>query len=103
MREALIIETGDILDIKFQYKMMNFRFSLPEGIEIDDNSLLEKETYVRTEPGKPLKLEGSLTKPGEDDEKRTYYILSDGKKYYENELIIGLNNIREYKIKNIIE
>ena len=113
MKEALIIETGDILDIKFQYKMMNFSFTLPKGIEISDDSILEKETYIRTEPGKSLSFAGAFTcgsadsswiKPSEDsDEKRTYYILSDGKKYYENELIIGLGNIREYKIKNIIE
>ena len=44
----------------------------------------------------------SLVKDTIDKKDEPYYILSDGNKYYENQLIIGLDNIREYKIKNII-
>jgi hypothetical protein len=70
MKEALVIETGELLDIKFH--------------------------YFRT---------GSPTSPPEENkkEKLPYYVLSDGNKYLEKELIVGLDNIREYRIKNIIE
>lgn len=41
--------------------------------------------------------EGSKDYPVDDVE------LSDGKTYKKSQLVIGIDNIREYKIKNIIE
>lgn len=97
MWQAYVIETGETLDIKFQHKMMKFTFELPPGLECKEN--LTTESWVKFGP------DNSIHGGSEDtnDKKEPYYILSDGNKYYENQLIIGLDNIREYKIKNIIE
>ena len=98
MWQAYIIETSETLDIKFQHKMMKFTFDLPPGLECKEN--LTTESWVKYGPGNSIH---GVSEDTIDKKDEPYYILSDGNKYYENQLIIGLDNIREYKIKNIIE
>jgi hypothetical protein len=106
MKEALVIETGELLDIKFHYKtisgMMKFECELPPELTKTiktENTITESWIKTNSEGGM------SPTSPPEENkkEKLPYYVLSDGNKYLEKELIVGLDNIREYRIKNIIE
>lgn len=82
--KALVIETGEILDIKFQYftKKVNISFDISDSLMEEISSKFEKESS--------------------EDKEGNLYMLSNDKKYSENELIIGLDNIREYKLKKII-
>ncbi len=84
--KALVIETGEVLDIDFQYltKKVNISFDISDSLleEISSNFKFEKESS--------------------DDKEGNFYVLSNGQKYSEDELIIGLDNIREYKLKKII-
>lgn len=102
MKEVLVIETGELLDIKFHYKMMTFEWELPP--ELAKNIKSEKsttETWIKTNSNGGMSPASPIVESKE--EKKPYYVLSDGNKYFETELIIGLDNIREYRIKNIIE
>lgn len=99
MKEVLVIETGELLDIKFHYKMMKFEFELPKDF-INKSENQTVETWVKHDSKGNIH-SGSMDSKNEKD--IPYYILSDGNKYLEKELIVGLDNIREYRIKNIIE
>ena len=101
MKKALIKETGEILDIKSKYQKMNLTFNLDFvdslNISDDDKNNLKKlstseEVWVNSidEYNVKSKKEG------------TYYILSDDNKYFEEELVVGMDNIRDWKLKNII-
>lgn len=84
--KALVIKTGEVLDIEFQYltKKVNISFDISDSLleEISSNFKFEKESS--------------------EDKEGNFYVLSNGQKYSEDELIIGLDNIREYKLKKII-
>lgn len=74
--KALIKETGQILDIKENwmksYVTSSFRFDDLETKEFKNESL------------------------------GRFYVLSDGIEYPEDKLIIGTDNIREFKLKGIV-
>ena len=78
MKKALIKDTGELLDIRQTYQVvkMNFTFDLEGKIESGN------EKDFKYEPN--------------------YYTLSDGKEYHEDDVIVGTDNIRDWKIKNII-
>ena len=77
MREkALIKETGQILDIKENWMKSQFTSSF----SFDD---LETNEFKNKSLGR-------------------FYVLSDGIEYPEDELIIGTDNIREFKLKGIV-
>lgn len=84
--KALVIETGEILDIEFQYltKKVNISFVLEEISSNFESQILAFE------------------KESSEDKEGNFYVLSNGQKYSEDELIIGLDSIREYKLKKII-
>lgn len=89
--KALIKKTGEILDIVNQYsiKMMTISIDLPDALK---DTLSEKI----------MEFEQKFEYKDNDDKEGDYFTLSDGKKYHEDELIVGLDNIREYKLKNIL-
>jgi hypothetical protein len=89
--KAIVISTGEILEVKSFYKIMNLTIEFPEDLSWVSGSVQEfdRKIFVKSD-----KVETS--KPGD------YYILSDGKKYSGDELIVGLDNIREYKLKKLI-
>jgi hypothetical protein len=74
--KAIIKETGQILDIKENwmksYVTSSFRFDDLETKEFKNKSL------------------------------GRFYVLSDGIEYPEDELIIGIDAIREFKLNNIV-
>lgn len=77
MREkALIKETGQILDIKENW----MKSQVTSSFSFDD---LETKEFKNKSLGR-------------------FYVLSDGIEYPEDELIIGTDNIREFKLKGIV-
>jgi hypothetical protein len=75
--KAMIKKNGEILNIKSRFNKVK----------------IDKEFWIETSK---IQIKNS-------DKKDIYYILSDGKKYEDSEVIVGIDNIREYKLKNIIK
>jgi hypothetical protein len=75
--KALIKETGQILDIKENW----MKSQVTSSFSFDD---LETKEFKNKSLGR-------------------FYVLSDGIEYPEDELIIGQDNIREFKLNNIIK
>jgi hypothetical protein len=84
MREkALIKETGQILDIKENW----MKSQVTSSFSFDD---LETKEFKNKSLGRFYVSLGR------------FYVLSDGIEYPEDELIIGTDNIREFKLKGIV-
>lgn len=93
--KALIKETGEILDIKSKFQKMKLKIDIDNFPDYLKESLkgFEDDVWIKSDPDKyQIK-----------NNEGSYYILSDGGKYQDDEVIVGLDNIREYKLKNIIE
>lgn len=89
--KAIVKETGEILDINSHYaiKKYTITFEMPESIRskigLEEKNIEFKDTNTKGH------------KYGDR------YILSNGKEYHNEELIVGLDNIRDYKITNQIK
>ena len=70
MKKALIKKSGEILDVVSEYSMVQFA---------TEDSKLKMKT---------------------NKQKEDYYTLSDGETYEIDELVVGLEEIREWKINN---
>ena len=90
MKQALIKNTGDIYDVANEYSLMSIQISLPIDLEPTVKEKLEKDfSQVWTSIG---------VKTGK--EKEDYYVLSNGETYEGDELVVGLEEIRNWKIEN---
>ena len=88
----LVKKTGEILTTSnngYEIKRMSFSFKLNLEDVVKDK-IEEKTTY--THPG--------LSKT---DREGKYYTGDNGETYHESEVVVGLDEIREYKIKNNLE
>lgn len=85
MKKALVIETGEILDVIKINRKYELRIKIPEELRPALGNL-------------PIK---SVPVPCGEDELGAEIELSDGNLYKRIELIIGMDDIRDYKIKNI--
>lgn len=74
--KALIKETGQILDIK--------------------------ENWMKSQVTSSFRFDDLETKEFKNKSLGRFYVLSDGIEYPEDELIIGTDNIREFKLKGIV-
>lgn len=83
--KALVKKTGEILDVKSHYFTKQISISLPGGMKLP-KEWTDKFSYEQ-----------------EDIAPSDHYILSDGNKYDEDELVVGIDNIRDYKITNQIK
>lgn len=89
-KKILVKKTGDILTTsnnELQIKIMNFEFDLEYNIK---DKIENKITF--THPG-----DSKTNREGK------YYIGENGNIYHESEVIVGLDEIREYKIENNLE
>ncbi len=77
---AMIILTGEILEIKMFYKTLKLFYQSNE-LEVGKHD---------------FKIETSVL-----DDHNAEYLLSNGNKYTKEELIVGIDNIRDYKIEYI--
>lgn len=91
--KALIIKTGKILDIIQEYESRNISIDL-------DNIFSNLSEDKKEELSEMVE---KLTNPSFSKKEGSYYILSDNMEYYEDEVIVGLDNIRDYKISNQIK
>jgi hypothetical protein len=92
MKQAIIKKTGEIFDVVSEYTMMNLTFELP--IDFPDREKVQK---VFDESWKHSCSEYKMT-TGRDRE--DYYVLSNGETYEVDHLVIGLDEIRDWKLKN---
>jgi len=85
--KVLVKETGEIKDVESQYEVkyitMTFNFDLTD----DQNDKIQQMTLVHD---------------SEPQEEGKHYTLSDGKVYHEKDVVVGVDNIREEKLKKII-
>lgn len=88
MDKAIVKKTGEIVDIKDQFSLRYVSFSI-DFENVETIKLPESEsTYTHSE---------SSGKVGE------YYLTTDGRKFHEDDIVVGLDEIREYKLKNNLE
>jgi hypothetical protein len=88
-KKMLVKETGEILTTTnngFEIKHMSFSFEF--DLEDDVKDKIEEE-LIYTHPG--------LSKT---DREGKYYTGDNGETYHESEVVVGLDEIREFKIKN---
>lgn len=86
--KALIKNNEKTLDVESQYTIMNFTASAVYEIFPSEEKQILKRFYTRKE---------------QDCKEGNNFTLSDGKVYHEDELIVGKDNIREYKLNKIIK
>lgn len=84
--KALVKETGQILEVESTYSVKQISVSFEFETEIETLEELKGTTFVYS---------------GDNKEEGTYYNLSDGKEYVEENLIIGLDNIRDEQINKL--
>lgn len=89
--KALIKETGEVKEVKSMWQTQTVSFDFT--FDTDDVVNNDNEKYTN----KVFYHEGSKDYNLDDVE------LSDGKTYKKSELIIGTDNIRDFKIKNITD
>ncbi len=85
--KALVVKSGEIHSIESERQVMNMELSLSLDTDIDTSD----ETIHFINDSKSYEKEGK------------YYHLDNGLAYHESELIIGIDNIRDYKLKNFID
>lgn len=96
---ALVQDTGEILEIKDYIMTMSVKISFPD----EYRKVLEDvfKIYPETEDFQ-IDEEKSDDISISTDNRVDKYILSNNKQYYKNELIIGIDNIRNYNLQNIL-
>lgn len=80
--KGLVKNTGEIFDIESRYLFspITININLDEALK-EDLSKCEK----KAESTKPV----------------TYFILSNKKKYHEDDIVVGIDNIRDYRINDL--
>ena len=93
MKQALIKKTGEILDVVSEYSMVKLSIELP--FDLPDRENIEKKiTETWTHSGTD---QFKMT-TGKD--KEDYYVLSNGETHEVDQLVIGTDEIRDWKLKN---
>lgn len=81
--KALVVDKNEVLEIDAIYKVYSYQGSIEYEYKSEDIGSI------------------SLIYPNKE-KLGNNYILSDGNKYHESELILGVENIREHNINKII-
>jgi hypothetical protein len=92
MKQAFIKKTGEIFNVVSEYSMVQLTFELP--IDFPDKDKFEKKissTWIH---------EGDQVKMKTGKEREDYYVLSNGETYEVDDLAVGLDEIRDWKLKN---
>lgn len=102
MNKALIKETGEILDIFSSYQtIMVSSMTMPESLSDIAKSNLQNLLTSNFPNGVEITIDDNLHENFESKSNpEIFYILSDGSTYKYTELVVGVDNIREYKINN---
>jgi hypothetical protein len=98
--KALVIKTGEILEVDQCYVTMTFDIELPDDFPEEAKKSLGEWSHQLDIPKDRLSKEFKDSNLSEDV---STYVLSDDKRYNQDELIVGIENIREYKLKNLLK
>ena len=90
MEKLLVKKTGEILSIVSESQIKNFKFEF----EFDKSN--ESSTFSDEDDNE---YQNSLF----THRTGKYFKCSNKKTYHENDVIVGINKIREYKLKNNLE
>ena len=90
IKKAIVKKTGQILDIVNEFSLIQISIKLPDDFPEDLKSKMEEDFPD---------INDVKMKTGKDRE--DYYELSDGKTYEIDELVVGIDEIREWKINNL--
>jgi hypothetical protein len=103
--KALILKTGEIFDVESSYIIATMQVSF----ELEEALIKEVEEHVSNSKKVPhnLQVSNSLwvfndNKDTTPHKEGTQYLLSNNKRYHEDDLIIGLEKIREFKLNEIL-
>lgn len=88
MSKALIKETQEIFDVENEYSIFyrkySFEFKFYDEVRTQDTS----QTFINETD--------SSQKEG------TWFLLSNGKQYHQDDIIIGIDRIREHQLNKIV-
>lgn len=87
--KAIVKKTGETVNVLNEFRIMHMSFSFEFDLGDKVKDYLE-ETFVH--PGN-----------GESDREGNYYTCDNNETYHESEVIVGLDEIREYKIKRNLD
>lgn len=90
MNKALIKDTQEILEVENEYNVFFKEVSFEYKLE--DNPFLE--TTIKSQ-----KFINKIERPKKEG---TWFLLSDGKEYHQDELIVGQEEIREHQLNKIV-
>lgn len=93
MKKALIKKTGEIFDVVSEYSMMKLTFNLPFDFP-------DKENYEKEITEAWIKNGETQVKMKTEKDREDYYVLSNGETYEVDHLVIGLDEIRDWKLEN---
>ncbi len=90
-KKVLVKKTGEILSTTnngYEVRRVSFSFEFDIDTKIKEKT---EKTLTFTHPGTKTEREGK------------YYTCDNGEVYHEDDIVVGLDEIREYKIKNNLE
>lgn len=103
--KALILKTGEVLDVHFDYiaESVQVSFELEEEVikEVKEHLSNSKKVSSNSQVSKSLWtfVDNDNKEPHKEG---THYRLSNGSTYHEDELIVGIEKIREFKLNEIL-
>lgn len=89
-RKLIVKETGELINIKNEFQIKHMSFSFEFDLEDVVKDKIEELTF--THPG-----------DSKTDQEGKYYTGDNGETYHESEVVVGLDEIREYKLKNNLD
>jgi hypothetical protein len=98
--KAMVQETGETHEVKSQYVIEKFTMNL--SYEEAKMIITDKNSKVMLVVP-PEQIDGfEFVHDSEPLEEGKYYTLDDDKTYHEKDVIVGMEEIRDHKLKNII-
>ena len=104
MKKAL--KDDQVLDVLDEYSIMNVKCLFSYSIDdysvklIKDEDTIKKKNIIEDNSGY-ITLEYTSTDTKHSKEGK-YYSLSNGETYHEDDIIVGLDNIRDKKIEDLL-
>jgi hypothetical protein len=113
--QALVKETGEVFTIENKRLMMSIELTLPDGFDkiaqsmidpsatnINCNNKVSVEMFYNDKGLLDHRISHSkLTLNEDSNNDNATFVLSNGVTYSGNELIVGLDNIRDYKLRQL--
>ncbi len=98
MDKALVKSTGELLDIKAAYLTIQINIELPDSLLESLRDITDTNNVSLINDDSSVNFENT-----DDTTPSDYYLLSDNNQYEKSSVIIGMENIREYKLQTLNE